>query len=396
MPLRLLALLLTTLSAGLSPAVAQAAEVTGDSGKGLTVTSDDGQFSMNVRGRIQLRESLTTPPPGDGAREVTTIGRVYTARVWLNGHTLSEDIGYTFQLAVAPNDYRDGTISPIFDATLDLKHNPNASLRVGQIFVPFDRARTIREFSLQLADRPRPVSELTLDRDVGAYLYSDALGGSMVAYRLGVFAGGGGNAIAEKAPGGLAVARVELRPLGPVDDDSEGDLNRRETPGLALGVAAAYNLNTNRARSTTSTTYTLGTADYLHLAGDVVFKWRGVAVMGEAVLRDAQEESWTVTDDAGVAATEYARSGWGWLVQPSVMITPKVELAGRTSRLYAFEGTDPKYVTETETLGNELAAGVNYYLNKHRFKVQGGWTARFGEDFSQAQHTGQVLVDVMF
>jgi hypothetical protein len=40
--------------------------------------------------------------------------------------------------------------------------------------------------------------------------------------------------------------------------------------------------------------------------------------------------------------------------------------------------------------------GLNYYLNKHRFKVQGGWTARFGEDFSQAQHTGQVLVDVMF
>ena len=73
-----------------------------------------------------------------------------------------------------------------------------------------------------------------------------------------------------------------------------------------------------------------------------------------------------------------------------------MELAGRTSRLYAFEGTDPKYVTETETLGNEVAAGVNYYLNKHRFKVQGGWTARFGEDFSQAQHTGQVLVDVMF
>jgi hypothetical protein len=218
MPLRLLAFLLTTLS----PAVAQAAEVTGDSGKGLTVTSDDGQFSMNVRGRIQLRESLTTPPPGDGAREFTTIGRVSTARVWLNGHTLSEDIGYTFQLAVAPNDYRDGTISPIFDAYLDLSHNPNASLRVGQIFVPFDRARTIREFSLQLADRPRPVSELTLDRDVGAYLYSDALGGSMVAYRLGVFAGGGGNAVAEKAPGGLAVARSSFGPWAPSMTTAKG------------------------------------------------------------------------------------------------------------------------------------------------------------------------------
>ena len=72
----------------------------------------------------------------------------------------------------------------------------------------------------------------------------------------------------------------------------------------AFGLGAAYNLNTTRARSTTSTTYTLGTADYLHLAGDVVFKWRGVAVMGEAVLRDAQEESWTVTDDEGLAAVD--------------------------------------------------------------------------------------------
>src|SRR5690606_25076004 len=96
------------------------------------------------------------------------------------------------------------------------------------------------------------------------------LGGpsSPLAYRLGAFGGGGPNATGGHEPGGLFVGRVELRPLGEIDDDSDGDLARRARPGLALGVGAAYNLNTPRARSTTSTVYEGGTADYLHLAGD--------------------------------------------------------------------------------------------------------------------------------
>jgi hypothetical protein len=376
------------------------ATATGAPGKGLRVTSEDGKFSMNLRGRIQLREAWSSPPPAAPGvdREPVMIGRVQTARIFMTGHTLSKDVQYTVQLAVAPNDYRDGTISPVYDAYLDLTHNPNLSVRAGQIFVPFDRSRTIREFALQLPDRPRPVSEFSLDRDVGVYLYSDHLGGadSIFAYKVGAFAGGGPNAMVAKEPGVLGVARAELRPLGPLDDDSEGDLERRTKPGLAIGAAAAYNLNTNRARSTTSATYTGNTFDYTHLAADVVFKWRGFALLGEVISRTAGQDSATGKDKDGVRVTELSRSGWGYIAQPSMMLTKKLEVAGRFTETKAREGTDPALVEEVKTLGKELGLGLNWYQNGHRFKVQGGWTARFGSEFSEADHGASVLVDVMF
>lgn len=379
---------------------AEPAEVTAVPGRGFTVETADGKFALNIRGRIQLRETVLAGAPDDeGARKLTASTQVATTRIYFSGHTLSEDVKYTLQLAVAPNDFRDGTISPIFDAFLDLTHNPNASVRVGQLFVPFDRARTIREFALQLATRPRPVSELTLDRDVGAYLYSNELGGegSPIAYRLGVFGGGGGNQLAGKEPGGLGVARVELHPFGYMQDaDSEGDLEIREEPGLAIGAGAAYNLNTNRARSTTSATFTGGTTDYLHLAGDAVFKWRGAALMGEVLYRDASADAIVSTGDDGVEVSEATRSGVGWLVQPSLMLTKKAEIAARYSHQRALDGTDPAYVSELEAKEHEVAAGLNWYENGHRFKVQSTWVALFGPSFADAEHAGYLLVDMSF
>ncbi len=375
--------------------------VTGAPGKGLTVTSADGRFSMNLRGRVQLRTSAFVAAPDDAdVRDATMQTQIATTRLWWGGHLLNPDTNYLLQLAVGPKDFRDGAISPIFDAYLDFTQNPNLSVRVGQLFVPFDRLRTIREFSLQMADRPRVVSELTLDRDIGAYAYSDHLGGanSKWAYRVGLFGGSGIHQLAAHPPGGLAVARLELRPLGPVDDDSEGDLERRATPGLAFGVGAAYNLGTTRARSTTSTVWTAGTADYLHLAADAVFKWHGVSWETEVVLRDASEDALQGTDADGLPITEYTRSGWGLVTQPGWMLSRKAEIVARYGRLQAFEGTDPAYLDDVAARANEVGLGANCYLNQHRFKVQGGLSGLFGDAqaLPDAEWTATVLVDFLF
>lgn len=384
--------------------LAQAADVpvdvTGAPGRGLAVTSTDGRFSMSLRGRFQLRQSVfAAAPDEEGERALTQATQLYTTRLWIGGHVLDEDTKYLMQLAVGPRDFRDGALSPIYDAYLDLTHDPNLSLRVGQLFVPFDRLRTIREFALQLPDRPRVVSELTLDRDIGVYAYSDHLGGerSPVAYRVGVFGGSGIHQLANKPLGGLFVGRLELRPLGPVDDDSEGDLTRREEPGLALAVAAAYNLGSTRARSTTSAVYTGGTADYLHLAADAVFKWRGFAFETELVSRDAAEDRIRSVADDGAPVVEYTRSGWGFVAQPSLMLTDRFELVGRYGRLGAAEGTDPAYVDDVALRENEVGGGVNAYLNGHRFKIQAGGGALFGDEApGRAELAGHLLVDAMF
>jgi phosphate-selective porin OprO and OprP len=377
------------------------AVVTVKPGYGLTVTSGDGRFAMNVRGRIQLRESLAAAAPDDaGDRDVTMGTSVYTTRMWLQGHTFHEDIHYVLQLAFAPRDYRDGSISPIYDAFLDLTFDPNASVKVGQFLVPFDRLRTVSENSLKLPDRPVPISEFSLDRDVGAVLYSDHVGSDdgVFAYRVGLFSGGGPNVTTLHQPGGMGLVRLELRPMGPFDDNIEGDLDRREDPALLLGFGAAYNVNSARARSTTSTTFVGGTADYLHLAGDLVFKWHGFSLEGEFISREAAEDTIESEDDLGTPVVEYTRSGWGVIAQPGMMLTKKVEIAGRYSHSEASDGTDPALVDTFAVGSEEVALGLSWYLNKHRLKVQGGGTAFFGPDrpFGDAAYAASALVDAMF
>lgn len=388
---------------GLAAALAgegEAPRVTAAPGHGLTVTTADERFAIGVRARFQLRGTVVVPESDGDPEPIEGATQLSTLRFWVQGHLLSKKTRYLTQFAFAQKDYRDGATSPVFDAYLDLTHSEAVSLRIGQIFVPFDRLRTIREFALQLPDRPGVVGELTLDRDVGVYAYSDHLGGddSIVAYRLGVFGGKGIHQSAIGPAGALAVARLELRPLGAVDDDSEGDLERREAPRLAIGVAAAYNWNTTRARSTTSTVFRGGTADYRHAAADVVFKWRGIAWVNEVVVRDAVDDTLESTDDNGDPRVEYTRSGWGFVSQPSYMLSDRVELAGRYARIGAFDGTDPAFVADAEARTNEVALGASVYLNGHRFKVQGGVGTFFSDDLSTGPRdvTGTVLVDAMF
>jgi hypothetical protein len=301
------------------------------------------------------------------------------------------------QLALGGRDYRDGTVSPIFDAFIDYKTHRDLSIKVGQFFVPFDRLRTVREFALQLADRPRPVTELTLDRDVGVSLYSDKFLGdqSPIAWRASVFGGGGLNQINPKQAGGLFVARVELRPLGEIDDDSEGDLQRRARPAVALGVGVATNRNSIRLRSTTGTTFTGGTTDYVHFAADAVFKWRGAAVQLEYLKKTSSESRFASASDPAVL--EYTRAGSGFVAQASYVFDPPVEIVGRYSHLWAPGGTDPKWITEVRNLGRELAAGVNYYIAGHQFKVQADWIVRMPRDsFDASDHVVHAQLDATF
>lgn len=375
-------------------------QITGAPGKGLTVSAGK-RFSLNLRSRVQLRYQLNVPAPdSSGERDLLQTVNIGTARLLLSGHALTPDLTYMIQLAVAGRDFRDDARSPIFDAYLDWNIHRDFNIRAGQFFVPFDRLRTVREFALQMADRPAVVNEFTLDRDVGITFYSDRFLGdrSPVAWRLSAFGGGGTNLTSGKEPGALLVGRLELRPLGPIDDDSEGDLERRKKPALAAGGAFAVNYNTNRLRSTTGATFSGGTTDYSQAAADLVFKWRGFALQAEYVWRNASVNEIVSTKADGTPLTEYTRSGRGWILQGSYTFAPPFEVVGRLSRLYAARGTDPALVRDVEARPHEVGIGANYYLNGHRFKIQADWIARAPIDFdlARANHVVHVQADVTF
>lgn len=362
-------------------------------GKGFTLRHGDA-FSFNLRSRIQLRYQLDVPPrDAEGDRDVRQLVTIGTARLWFSGNVYRPELTYMLQLAVAGRDYREGATSPIFDAYIDWRALPHLSVRAGQFFVPFDRLRTVREFALQMADRPVPVGELTLDRDVGVLLYSEKFLGSPFTWRAGVFGGGGTQLSVGKEPGVLLVARLEARPLGPIDDDSEGDLERRPRPGLAIGAGVAKNWNTNRQRSTTGVTFSEGTTDYTHLAADAVFKWQGFAAQLEYLWKDAANDALATVDAAGAPVSEWTRSASGWVAQASYTFDPPFEVVARVSKLRAFSGTDPR-LADTD----ELGLGLNHYLKGHRLKIQTDWIARIPSDqrFDDATHVAHVQLDATF
>jgi hypothetical protein len=379
-----------------APGKASGPEVAVAAGKGLTVTSADKRFQVTFRSRAQIRESYLHGPDTD-TNEVS----VRTVRFTTQGYVLRPELKYLIQLAFGPNDFDKDNASPVFDAFVEYVGIRDFNVRFGQFFVPFDRARTIREFALQFVDRQIVVRELTLDRDVGLMFYSsDLFGwGSRLAYNGFIGAGDGKNRVNDlntSKPSLLMVGRLTLRPFGAFDDDQEGDLTRGAKPRLAWGVAYGYNRATTRDHSTYGAFYTVGSFNYTHAATDLVFKWHGFSLLAEGVLRKANRRANGGENAAGTHITEYSRSGFGYFAQVGQMLTDKVELTARWDDLHAYQGTDPALEKLVRTGGRQLGGGVNVYLNGHAFKLQADYFYIFGSDFGQGAHSLRAQLDASF
>lgn len=365
-------------------------------GRGVTVLTPDKRFGLQLRARAQIRDTVAVTPKGP-----TNEINVKTLRLFVQGHVLVPELRYVIQLAFGTNDFEPGNPSPIFDAFLEYKRLRDLNIRFGQYFVPFDRARTIREFALQLVDRQITIQELTLDRDVGLMLYSDDLGGAggRLGYAIGLFGGEGRNRFGGQNPGFLYTLRFVVRPWGNFDDDREGDLERLPRPRLAIGIAGAFNQATNRPRSTTGTPLTLGGYDYVHGAADLVFKHSGFSLLAEFVVRKALWANRMGTDEREAPLTEWSRSGYGYFVQAGVMVSRLVELAARWDHLLAWPGTektDPALYRLIDESGKQAGAGLNVYLNGHQFKFQADYFYIFGQVLDQGRHQVRVQLDATF
>jgi hypothetical protein len=373
------------------PLEKQKVEVTAAPGKGITVAAGDA-YSATLRFRVQARGTVRNE------RETTTSEvNISTVRVALSGNVISPKINYTLQLALGGNDFETGSSTPLFDAYVDFKQLRDASLRVGQFFVPFDRARTVREFALQTVSRAQVISELALDRDMGVMLFSDDLGGlGSLSYRAGIFGGDGRNRFGAPSAGFLYVGRVSVRPFGAFDDDQEADLERSDKFRLAVGAAVAYNASTDRQRSTVGSIYQAAKFDYGHAAGDLVAKWNGLSLLVEGITRWPNQSIVEGTTADGKTVREYSRRAWGVVAQAGYMLTSGFEVWGRYDRLVVPDGTDPKLVDLEKKAATEIGGGLNYYLNGHLFKIQADYARLFGDSFSEAANLVRLQLDATF
>jgi hypothetical protein len=193
----------------------------------------------------------------------------------------------------------------------------------------------------------------------------------------------------------LFTGRVGFKPFGQFDDDLEGDLQRLEKPRLAIGLAAAFNDNADRNRGTIGTAYQEATFDYKYAASDLVFKWRGLSLLAEALTRQARVDS-KLNAIGTTTVKEWSRSGWGYLFQAGLMLTSRVEVAGRWNELRTIGNTDPALATLVQKQGREVAGGINVYLNGHLLKLQADYTVRFGPATADLWQIVRLQLDASF
>lgn len=363
-------------------------------GKGLSISSGDEQFKLVLRGRMQFRAQASGGAPGKGV--VATEMMIRRARVVLSGHAFSKHLQYTIQLGFAFQDMEADLLVPLRDAYITQTSLRDLSVRAGQMKVPFDRQRVTSSGLLEFADRSLIINELSLDRDVGVYVFSNNLFGlnHWLGYRAGVFAGDGRNRFFNR-DGLLFMGRLIVTPLGIPEDDEEGDLQRRDQPLLQVAGSFAFNDNSARALSTFGAVYR-GGFDYTHAEADLNFKWHGVAVLAEFLWRQSDRPVRNVASSSGAMTREFARSAVGFFVQAGVMVYEGLELGARYSDLRPLpvllaQDRDPSLV-----LRRELGGAASYYFSSHQLKLQADYFYLFGVAFGGGSHVARLQMQLAF
>jgi hypothetical protein len=322
-----------------------------------------------------------TPAPADDEYDPTVDFMVRRARLLFSGNLISSSLAYYVQLGFAPRDMEADLLIPLRDAYLTWTGLRDFSLRVGQMKVPFNRERVISSSSLQLVDRSLVNAELTLDRDIGVQAFSNDLFGlgGYLGYQIGVFGGEGRLRVNGDDAGLLYVARVQVQPFGTFEDSySEVDFTREERPRLSIGFGGAYNHLATRDRSTTGGFFESGSFTYGHLELDAIFKYAGLSVQAELLVRHAIGGSSRVgtrmlEDGSTEMFTEEARNGLGWMIQAGYLFSHEipVEVAARWAEVRPIGPEDGMGGMITAlSPRREIVVGASWYPIEHALKLQ--------------------------
>jgi phosphate-selective porin OprO/OprP len=338
---------------------------------GFSLKSADGNFILKFRGLIQADSRWFVGSATDAETDTFLLRRI---RPTLEG-TLYRD----FDFRITP-DFANNSATPLYDAYLDVKTFPAATLRVGKFKPPVGLERLQSGSDLLFVERAYPTA-LVPSRDAGLQLFGEALGGKVnyaVSLTNGVADGGVGET--DVNDGKEGAARLFATPF-------------KERPGafqgLGLGLAGSYAGSQTTLPSfrtpgqLTAFSYAAGvTADgeRSRLAPQLYWRWNAWGLLGEYV-RSSQvlrrnAVSARIANEAWQAALSYVLTGEEASfkgVKPRRNFDPKAggwgawEVAGRLQRLDLDPAIfDRSLASPSSSIQRASAwsAGINWYLNK--------------------------------
>jgi hypothetical protein len=262
------------------------------------------------------------------------------ARLGVEGTVYSPMFAYRAQLELSL-----GVLTPL-DLYGEFRPSPRWSIRFGQMRVPYSRNWMISEERLAFAERSVATQEFTYDYDIGVLGAGTFFDDRLLAM-FGVFNGAGRNAPNNDNVDPLFVARVMGTIGGHAAVFEESDLSLTRPPSLTIGAAAtldyvpepaAYGFSSGApipavpitARDTNNNGRPDGVRVY-QFEGDLSFRWRGLAVDGEAYLR---HEYWAQIGSGQPAASEFEpRQRFGGAFAQATYFTPvaHLEAGGRVA-----------------------------------------------------------------
>ncbi|MFD2516739.1 porin [Salinimicrobium flavum] len=344
-------------------------------GKGLfNVIAKDSSYSANFTVRMQslFTSDWGIPEAGDWEDAQSNL-MIRRARLKLGGFAYSPKLKYKLQLGLANRDisgaspYTSNAPRYILDALVAWNFYENFELWVGQTKLPGNREQLISSGSLETVDRSLVNSYFNLGREMGVQLHhSTNLGGNfLLKEAVSVSQGEGRNITTGNLGGHQYMGRLELLPFGDFDAYSGADLDREETPKLAIGLSYEFNNDAVKTRSNAGS-YMVNDegffeTDITTFFLDAMFKYRGFSLMGEYADRRADDAFARNSD--GSLTGDAVNIGKGYNLQAGYVFGKDWQVVGRYTNI----DLDDQI---SEAIENQYTLALSKYIAKHKLKIQ--------------------------
>lgn len=342
---------------------------------GFYIKSEDGDFKMNIGGRIQMQEviqkrSATEATPGNVARTApnnfSDTFKIRRARVQTTG-ALFEKLEWFTILNTGTGAAGAATFNTIWMAGFTYNFTDYFRVSSGMVQLPMDRMgenssawflgiepplTATQEDGLK--DRTIARTSFGLPFDLGIRIDGDV--GQRFSYALAAGNGSGDRAL--NANNELSYgARAQVNVMGKVDY-MEPDFAWSEKPNLSIGLGTGFEdedqpdgnvAGINRLWSWSA-------------SGDIAFRYRGFSLNTEAYHRILKLDAVSIEDtnrdrklrDIGY----YANAGY-------FVVPKKVEFMLTAAQIFR-EGADNN--------SNEFGGGLNWYIKQNKVKMQLDYT----------------------
>jgi len=309
----------------------------------LSVRSPDGNYTLNVGGRMQFRYTFKDKDEDFKESDVQDFN-LRRARVYFGGNVYTKFVHYYVELDA------DKFNIALRDFYIYVTPLEELNGKFGYFKAPFNRQFMSSGFKLLLQDRSIASDAFSQNRDYGVDIYGHPFEGH-TEYHAALFQGAGGNFTGLNNGDNIDnelmyVLNLRYNPFGEYDYYDETDVSYTNKLKATIGASVAFNAKDNDKK--------LKNTDTIAGVVDLGVKYRGFSWNNEYFVRTEDPESDGDTVDSD-----------GFYTQAGYFVIPKkLELAARYSML------DPNN-NVPDDLQREYTGGINYYFRAHRSKIQG-------------------------